>query len=146
MVQAPNIHYQIPRWLLEGGAAWSQCAAIFSSDYKHYLEERTRNTGDIFANPSLYTAEWITQFLNPDPLTTWAYWNAYENWRLYDIGLLATEVLVSLKGPEAYMRLYTNVGNGLTFASSFEKEFGLSWTEAAPIIARAIEAEIKLGQ
>ena len=143
MIQAPLNTALVPRWFLEGGAIWTQCAAIFSTDFSKYLDERKRNAGDLFASPSLYTAKWITEFLNPNPLTTWAYWNNYENWRIYDIGMLATEALVALKGPEAYMRLYTNVGNGLTFASSFEKEFGISWTEAAPIIAEAIEAQIK---
>ena len=142
MFQAPISYFSLPRWMLEGGAHWSQGAATYHQNFSDYLEERKRNTGELFSNPSIYTAQWLAEFLNPNPATNWAYWATYENYRLYDVGLLATEALVALKGPETFMHLYTDVGSGQSFLQAFEKEYGLAWSEAVSIIAQTIEAEI----
>jgi hypothetical protein len=144
MFQAPSTYFNIPRWFLEGGATWSQVAATYSADYWTYLDQQRAIASELAAKPDTYTTKWITDFLNPNPLTPWSYWSTYENWRLYDVGSLATEVLVALSGPDAYMRMYTDVGLGLTFAGAFEKEFGLAWADAVPIIASAIQAELKI--
>ena len=145
MIQVPQGYGTLPRWLLEGQAEWSQAAATYSSNYNDYLKERRNNTNELFTNSSLYTATWIATFLNPNPVSDWAYWSTYENWRLYDIGSLATEALVALKSPAAVMNLYTNVGNGQTFTQAFNTEFGISWADAVPILASAIAAELKQG-
>lgn len=145
MIQVPQGYGTLPRWLLEGQAEWSQAAATYSSNYNDYLKERRNNTNVLFKNSSLYTATWIATFLNPNPGPDWAYWSTYENWRLYDIGSLATEALVALKSPAAVMNLYTNVGNGQTFTQAFNTEFGISWADAVPILASAIAAELKQG-
>jgi hypothetical protein len=145
LIQVPQGPYTLPRWLLEGQAEWSQAAATYSSNYNDYLKERRNNTNELFTNSSLYTATWIATFLNPNPVSDWAYWSTYENWRLYDVGSLATEALVALKSPAAVMNLYTNVGNGQTFTQAFNTEFGISWADAVPILASAIAAELKQG-
>ena len=145
MIQVPQGYGTLPRWLLEGQAEWSQAAATYSSNYNDYLKERRNNTNELFTNSSLYTATWIATFLNPNPVSDWAYWSTYENWRLYDIGSLATEALVALKSPAAVMNLYTNVGQGQTFTQAFNTEFGISWADAVPILASAIAAELKQG-
>lgn len=145
MIQVPQGYGTLPRWLLEGQAEWSQAAATYSSNYNDYLKERRNNTNVLFKNSSLYTATWIATFLNPNPVSDWAYWSTYENWRLYDIGSLATEALVALKSPAAVMNLYTNVGKGQTFTQAFNTEFGISWADAVPILASAIAAELKQG-
>jgi hypothetical protein len=145
MIQAPHNYASLPRWLLEGGAEWSQSAATYSGNFNKYLEERKRNTNDLLNNPSAYTPEWIATFLDVNPGTDWIYWNAFDNWRLYDVGLLATEALVALNGPETVMKLYTDVGNGQTFMDSFNTEYGIAWVDAVPILAGAITAEIANG-
>ena len=145
MIQVPQGYGTLPRWLLEGQAEWSQAAATYSSNYNDYLKERRNNTNELFTNSSLYTATWIATFLNPNPVSDWAYWSTYEDWRLYDIGSLATEALVALKSPAAVMNLYTNVGKGQTFTQAFNTEFGISWADAVPILASAIAAELKQG-
>jgi hypothetical protein len=144
MIQAPHDYYSLPHWLLEGGAEWSQAAAIFHSNSSQYLTERKNDTADLFRSPGTYTTEWLTQYLNPAP-ESWAYWNAYENWRLYDVGFLATEALVSLKGPISMMNLYADVGRGQTFIQAFETEFGTTWATAVPILAASIHAELVAG-
>jgi hypothetical protein len=55
---------------------------------------------------------------------------------------MAVEILVNLKGPGAIMKLYENVGQGQTFVNAFKQEYGIAWSEACPIIASAISAEL----
>jgi len=56
--------------------------------------------------------------------------------------MLASEVLVSLKGASEVMGLYTDVANGSSFDNSFRSRFGMPWSEAHPIIARLIAKQI----
>jgi hypothetical protein len=39
------------------------------------------------------------------------------------------------------MDLVVNIGNGATFEDSFKKVYGISWSEAAPILAKVVSAE-----
>ena len=94
-----------------------------------------------------YTAEWIQEFLNPNPVFNkdtdiWLYWQKYPNYRVYDIGGLANEILTSIKGPSAVMNLYAAVGKGSTFLDAFKQEFGINWNEAVTYISKAIAAEL----
>ena len=135
-----NGWYTIPRWLVEGGATWIQSSSVFYDNYISYLTERNRNIQDLKSriHPN---SEWIVTFLNPEPVKDWLFWEKYENWRLYDVGLLATEILASIGGPDAIMDIFKGVGEGNTFTDVFEKVFGITWKQAVPILARIIEAE-----
>ena len=132
----------LPRWLVEGGATWIASASVFYSNFSAYQSEINRNIDEL-KNKIHPSSEWVTEFLNPEPVDGWTYWNSYENWRLYDVGLLATEILTSLKGPDSVMNLFKSVGNGKTFMEAFKDEYGISWKEAVPIIARVIEKETR---
>jgi len=126
--------------LLEGFATWTQAAVLGSTSYDAYVAERARETGGLRKN-----AQWIEAFLAPTG-TDWAPWNIYnstsDSWRIYDVGMLASEVLVSLKGASEVMGLYTDVANGSSFDNSFRSRFGMPWSEAHPIIARLIAKQI----
>jgi hypothetical protein len=58
---------------------------------------------------------------------------------------MATEILVSIKGPGAVMKLYEGVGGGQTFVDVFKQEFGIAWSDACPLIANAISSELARG-
>ena len=130
----------LPRWLLEGMATWSQAAVLGSTSYDAYAAERAHEIAGLRKS-----AQWIETFLAPVG-TSWAPWNVYDSttdsWRIYDIGLLATEVLVSLKGADEVMSLYADVARGESFDNSFRSRFGLAWSDAYPIIARVIARQI----
>ena len=86
----------LPRWLLEGMASYSQAAVLGATSFEAYKAERTREVSG-FKN----SAAWLETFLAPTG-TDWRHWNSYtgnDSWRIYDVGFLATEVLVALKGP-----------------------------------------------
>ena len=61
--------------------------------------------------------------------------------RVYDIGYMTVEALVSIKGIRSTMDVIVGVAQGLTFEDSFKKIYGISWSEAAPILAKVVSAE-----
>lgn len=140
----------VPVWLLEGGATWSAASARFSGNYNDFLTERNSSLTNQYSKAStLYTADYISTFLNPNPDFSnnqgWSHWNKYDRWESYAIGLLASEILVNIKNPDSLMKLYSDVGSGKSFVESFQQEFGLSWSEACPKIAEAIAEILKQG-
>ena len=131
---------KLPRWLLEGMASYSQAAVEGATSFDAYKAERTREIGGL-----KNSVEWLESFLAPTG-SDWSHWNKYTNndsWRIYDVGFMATEALVALKGPNTVMSLYTKVGNGQTFDQAFNELYGISWTEAHKIIARVIYSQIQ---
>lgn len=137
----------LPQWLMEGTAQWAGSVSRFSDKYSDYINFRTQDLGNKYSNASMYTADWITTFLNPNPVflpnqDNWVYWSNYQSDNVYSIGLMTVEILVNLKGPGAIMKLYENVGQGQTFVNAFKQEYGIAWSAACPIIASAIASEL----
>ena len=137
----------LPQWLMEGTAQWSGSVSKFSNKYSDFINFRTKDLSNKYSNSSTYTADWIATFLNPNPVfqpnqDNWVYWTNYPSDNVYSIGLMTIEILVNIKGPGAIMKLYEDVGAGQTFVSAFKQEFGIAWSEACPIIASAIAAEL----
>jgi hypothetical protein len=135
---------RVPRWLTEGGATWVQRAAVFYNDFDKYEAQRKRDNSWTLSNYKP-TAEWIEKFLDPDYTAGWDKWNGneYERWAVYDVGSLASEVMVSIGGPDKFMDLYKVTGTGKSFAQAFESIYGISWREGVKIIANAIVAQQK---
>ena len=51
---------------------------------------------------------------------------------------LCGNFLLQIKGIQASMDLVKSVGAGNSFESSFLKVYGISWNEAAPILAKTV--------
>ena len=140
-----------PVWLLEGGATWAAAAARFSGSYSDFLIERNASLGKHYSqSSSIYTSEYINLYLNPNPIflpnqDNWAYWSKYDRWEAYALGLMVSEILVNIKGTASLMKLYEDVGAGKSFVQAFQGIYGLSWSEACPIIANAMAAVLKQG-
>ena len=75
----------------------------------------------------------------------WDKWNGneYHQWAIYDVGALASEVMVSIGGPDKFLDLYKVTGSGKSFAQAFESIYGISWRDGVKIIANAIVAQQK---
>jgi hypothetical protein len=65
--------------------------------------------------------------------------------RIYDVGFMTVEALASIKGIESTMQVVAGVSQGFTFNQSFEKVYGISWNEAAPILAKVISVQYSKG-
>jgi hypothetical protein len=135
---------QVPRWLIEGGATWVQRATVFSNDFNKYEIDRRRASETILFKQKPDSA-WIEKFLDPEYKSGWDKWNGneYDGWAVYDVGSLASEVMVSIGGPDSFLDLFKLTGSGKSFAQAFESIYGIPWREGAKIIANAIVAQQK---
>ena len=134
----------VPRWLIEGGATWVQRATVYYSDFDKYEIQRRRDNETILFREKP-NAAWIEKFLDPDYTTGWDKWNGneYHQWAIYDVGALASEVMVSIGGPDKFLDLYKVTGSGKSFTQAFESIYGISWRDGVKIIANAIVAQQK---
>jgi hypothetical protein len=134
----------VPRWLIEGGATWVQRATVYYSGFDNYAVQRGRDNSDTLSR-NKPTAAWIEKFLDPDYITGWDKWNGneYDRWAVYDVGSLASEVLVAIGGPDKFLDLYKITGSGKSFTQAFESIYGISWRDGVKIIAQAIVAQQK---
>ncbi len=134
----------VPRWFTEGSASWVQRATVFHSDFEKYKDQRNSDNNDSLSR-NKRTAAWLEKFLDPDYTTGWDKWNGseYDPWAIYDVGSLATEVMVAIGGPDKFLDLFKVTGSGKSFAQAFESIYGISWREGAKIIANAIVAQQK---
>jgi hypothetical protein len=134
----------VPRWFTEGSASWVQRATIYYSDFSKYEIERNLDHNESLSR-NKRTAAWLEKFLDPDYTTGWDKWNGneYDPWAIYDVGALATEVMVAVGGPNKFLDLFKVTGSGKSFAQAFESIYGISWRDGAKIIANAIVAQQK---
>ncbi|MCX6450424.1 MAG: hypothetical protein NTZ31_01795 [Actinobacteria bacterium] len=131
-----------PPWVTEGGAEFIQIASIHSGSYANYQKDRKQIISDLHF-PSNINKNWLNEFLNPVSLgLSNKNWDNYDGWRVYDVGFLVSEILVSIAGPNSIMDLFKSMGDGLTFQKSFEKIYGLPWSEALNSITNAIVSEL----
>ncbi len=138
-----NSNYeQVPRWFVEGGANWVQAAAVYSTSFSKYRSERNRIAAELFGS-KMYTPKYLEEFLNPKSGFSWKSWDKYEHWRIYDIGMLATEVMTSIGGPDSFMNVFARVGKGSTFEEAFESEYSMSWKQGVKVISRVISTSLK---
>lgn len=141
-----------PNWLQEGSAEWASMVIGFNDDYEAYTEFRKSALREQYRNSTTFDATWIEKFLNPYTAISESeeagagYYNKfYPRWYPYAFGIMAYEMLTVIKGPDAMLNMYVNIGKGQTFPQAFKNEFGISWNEAVPYLSRAIAAELKLG-
>jgi hypothetical protein len=85
-----------------------------------------------------YSPESILKFYEQTGAAGNGVCNQNVRFRVYDIGYFTVEALSSIKGIQASMDLVMSVGKGNSFESSFLASYGITWKEAAPILAKAV--------
>ena len=60
------------------------------------------------------------------------------NSNVYSIGYFSVEVLTSIKGVDSTMEIVKLVSDGSTWDQAFLKIYGITWKEAAPIVAKTV--------
>jgi hypothetical protein len=135
------IKAHLPHWMVEGEAEFAQAASVYAESLKSYEKERGDVANGFLRNAEgKFTAEWISQFLDPGARSIWS--ESGNNWRIYDVGFLAVEAMVALKGPAVSMQINRDIATGMNWEEAFEKNFGVSWKEAAPKLALALSKEL----
>jgi hypothetical protein len=103
------------------------------------MKFRRSTSEGLFRNP-VYNSSHIQNYFVFNAPTDWQ--QKYEQWRLYDLGAMFVEVLVALKGPEASMEMWKIASTGVNFQVAFEQVYGIPYSKALPIIAKAIALEL----
>jgi hypothetical protein len=128
----------IPRWLHEGSASFVEDAAINYDSFDKYKIQKTSNIQGLLYRKEFNEQKLISFLDAPSLGKDWSSWDSYDPSRVYDIGMLVTEIMVSIKGPESIMEQYKLVASGMTYQQAFEKVFGISWSEGVKIIAKVL--------
>jgi hypothetical protein len=131
----------MPCWFSEGQPQVPGMSLGFESlaDYRiqrnSWFDQPAGALGD-------YTAESILKFYSLAGSPRSGQCNASIRSRIYDVGYITVEALAAIKGINSTMEVVTGVAEGLTFEESFKRVYGISWSEAAPILAKAVSRMI----
>lgn len=126
-----------PWWLVEGGAEFIQITSIYWKSFPLYVADRNFWAEEFLLNrEKKFTEAWVLNFLKPPSTEVWT--KPENNWRLYDVGMLVSEIFTAIKGPQVNMELFSDVASGMSFEDAFSLRFGITWEEAAPLIAKSI--------
>jgi len=135
-----NGYSLLPCWFSEGQPQVPGQALGFETlkDYKlsreTWFSQQAGQLGD-------YSEASILRFFSLAGVSRDGACNASIRSRIYDVGYMAVEALASVKGIHSTMDLVVGMAQGLTFEDSFKKIYGISWSEAAPILAKVVSAE-----
>ena len=135
-----NGYATLPCWFSEGQPQVPGQALGFQtlSDYKLSRESWFSQPAGALGD---YSQESILKFYSLAGVPRDGMCNASIRQRIYDVGYMTVEALASIKGIESTMQVVVGVSQGLTFNQSFEKVYGISWNQAAPILAKVVSLE-----
>lgn len=130
----------LPCWMSEGMANFNGTAVV-APTFDKYMEWRvsaakSQQTPD-FTNFSAKSIENYLLTTNPPKCLPPA--GVYLMG--YTLGALTVEALSAIAGPQGAMAVVTLLGRGQTFTQAFKSVYGISWAEAAPILAKVVAAE-----
>lgn len=126
---------EVPRWIFEGCAVFNDHYWTFGKNYETYL----RNSDNLY-ELKRFPSEFFQQFLfyEKSDGIAWSYTDQWPNQRVYDVGSYVCETLVALRGPESTMNLYLEYLKTGDFNKAFENIYGMSWSQAHPIMAKTV--------
>ncbi len=120
-----------PTWFSEGTASYVENGAQNFESYEDYLKmRRIRSIGQAVDEA------WFLDFLDEKHLGE--RWSSFGNIGIYEVGMRIVEILVSIKGPESLMEMYSEMAQGVGFLRAFENVYGVQWSEARPIMAKVL--------
>lgn len=132
-------HLGIPRWILEGSADFMGIFYHHKNDYQNWLRNRSAKS------MRQHSIKFLNSYLVYVPLSEvpphespWFVTNRYPDDWAYDIGAYVCDILVALKGPSSLLQIYEDYPKTKDFDKSFENIYGISWSEARPIISEII--------
>ena len=131
---------KLPCWYAEGQPQVPGQALGFETQ-ANYLKSRTSWTARPAGILVDYSPSSILKFYEMTGGSGNGICNSDFRPRAYDLGYMTVEALASIKGIQSTMDVVVGVGKGLSFAESFKSVYGLSWDEAAPILARVVSEE-----
>ena len=135
-----NGYSLLPCWFSEGQPQVPGNTLGFDS-----VEEYKQSRLMWFRNPAGalgdYSPESILKFYSLAGISKFGNCDPKIRSRIYDVGYMTVEALAAIKGINATMDVVVGVSQGLSFEDSFKKVYEISWSEAAPILAKVVSAE-----
>ena len=128
---------KLPCWFAEGQPQVIGQSLGFENliDYKRSRMSWVSQSAGVLGD---YSPESILRFYEQTGAAGNGICNQNVRSRVYDVGYFTVEALSSIKGIQASMDLVTSVGKGNSFESSFAAIYGITWKEAAPVLARVV--------
>ena len=126
-----------PRWLLEGGATFSDQIIMYKNDESRWIDFLPRNIGYELRKLDLDS---FNEYFNSDD---WQPTDKFPNQLAYDLGVMVCEILVAMKGPSILIDLYADLSQTQDFDVTFKNKFGVTWKQASPDVAYAVYKYIK---
>lgn len=133
---------KLPCWFAEGQPQVIGHTLGFDS-FVDYKRSRMIWLDDPAGILSDYSVDSILKFYSLTGGSTGGFCNQDIRSRVYDVGYFTVEALAAIKGIESTMDLVVGIGNGMSFEESFTKIYGISWSEAAPLLAKVVSATYK---
>ena len=130
----------LPCWMTEGMAQFNG-PAVVAPTFEYYMKWRgSQAMAKEVPQFTDYSAKSLQNFfLSGTPPKCLPPAPVYEMGRT--TGALAIEALAAIAGPQASMAVVTLMGRGQTYEQAFKSVYGISWAEAAPILARVVAKE-----
>ena len=130
----------LPCWMTEGMANFNGTAVVATS-FDKYMEWRkdapgSQQTPDFTDFSAMSIQNYLLTNKSPKCLPPAGIYLMG-----YTIGALTVEALAAIAGPQASMAVVTLMGRGQTYEIAFKSVYGISWAEAAPILAKVVAAE-----
>lgn len=135
-----NGYSLLPCWFSEGQPQVSGNTLGYNSvdSYKQSRFMWFRNPAGALGD---YSPESILKFYSLAGISKLGQCDSKIRSRIYDVGYMTVEALAAINGLNATMDLVVGVAQGFSFEESFRKIYGISWTDAAPILAKVVSAE-----
>jgi hypothetical protein len=124
----------LPNWFVEGHAhlAGNVASARTLTDYRDFRSFWLNANAEGLAG---YWPESIESFY--EKLAPGKFDQSVQS-NVYSIGYFSVEALASIKGVDSTMEIVKLVSDGSTWDQAFLKVYGISWKEAAPILAKTV--------
>jgi hypothetical protein len=124
----------LPNWFVEGHAhaAGNLGSATSLTEYKKYRSEWLNARPAGLKDYSPESIEIFYEKLAPGKSDSTVFSN------VYSIGYFTVEALVALKGVDSAIEVVKLVSDGQTWDAAFLKVYGITWKEAAPILAKSV--------
>jgi len=130
-----NSFSKMPCWFREGQAhlaGITGAASTFAEYEKNRKDWLNVGTGGLITD---FEKETIVNFFNNSCSDT--------SGHVYDVGYFGLEALASLKGTASTMDVLKLMNSGLPFEASFQSVYGVTLSEAIPIISEAVSLQFK---
>ncbi len=124
----------IPNWFVEGHAhlAGNAGSAKSLADYKEFRAFWLNARADGLPGYSPESIESFYEKLAPGKFDQSVQSN------VYSIGYFTVEALAALKGVDSPIEVIKQISDGSTWDQAFLKVYGITWKEAAPILAKTV--------